>query len=146
MVQTCRMYKTLLILIPLLLIATLAWLLTRPGVPRMNVAAYSAALEAFPGSDNSIAAGVRNFGEVYRDLARDDIGDRIRGLYARRFHFDDTLKTFSDPDALAGYMQTTAAQLQSSQVRIDHVTTDGPDVYVRWTMQFESQALGRPVR
>jgi len=140
------MYKTSLILLLLLLAAMMAWLLTRPGVPRMNAAAYSAALEAFPGSDDSIETGVRHFGEVYRDLARLDTGERIRDLYARRFHFDDTLKTFNDLDALAGYMQTTAAQLQSSEVRIDHVVTDGPDVYVRWTMKFETRARGMPVR
>ncbi len=110
-----------------------------------DLRAYAAAQLEFPGSDAAIDEGVAMFAATFEDLTAEDVGDRMRETYADRFFFNDTLHTFDSPDDLVDYMTRTGEALASSHVEIHHVVRDGADVYVRWTMEFKTRAVGRDV-
>lgn len=140
------MTKFVLLVLLLAIFGLMAYLLTRPAAPRMNGERYQAALQKFPGSGAEIDQGLERFATVYGNLTGPDIGDRITSLYADKFYFDDTLKTFHDSGELADYMELTGSRLATSEVKVKHVIRDGVDVYVRWHMQFETETMGREIR
>ena len=110
-----------------------------------DLRAYAAAQVEFPGSEAAIDDGVAMFAASFEDLTADDVGERMRATYADRFFFNDTLHTFDALDDLVDYMTRTGEALISSHVEIHHVVRDGVDVYLRWTMEFETRAVGRNV-
>lgn len=109
------------------------------------VGPYEQAMIDFPGSENAIASGVEHFKALYFDLTARDLEDKIRAAYADRLFFNDTLHTFDRLDDLAAYMARTGAALSESEVLVHQVLIDGADVYVRWTMEFRTRAMGREV-
>lgn len=138
------MYKLILI-IALLLTAALAWVLTRPPAPKAFAEDYHRALDAHPGSEAEIDAGLERFAAVYADLTHPDIAERVEHLYADPVYFNDSLKTFQSRRPLVDYMKATSDMLDDSSVQIHQVLRDGSDVFVRWNMKFKSSALGREI-
>lgn len=138
------MSKILLIVV-LAAAAALAWLATRPAAPKPFAENYHRALQRYPGSDAAVDQGLERFAQVYADLTHAEIGRRVGSLYADPMYFNDSLKTFTARDALIEYMQTTAEMLEHSEVAIDQVLREGNDVFVRWTMAFETSAMGRSI-
>ncbi len=106
---------------------------------------YEQAMAKFPGSEVGIDAGVARFKETYADLTDPRLADRIRETYADALFFNDTLHTFSRVEELADYMEKTGAGLHESIVEVHQVIADGPDVYLRWTMEFKTRAVGRDI-
>ncbi|MCA1778457.1 MAG: nuclear transport factor 2 family protein [Xanthomonadaceae bacterium] len=125
----------------LIVIAIAVWLFLRPVGNNSYVSKYQAALQQLPGSEIAIGSGLDQFSEVYRDLARRDLGERVQALYAETLYFNDTLVTFRDRGELGDYMATTAARLNASRVTIDQVLRDGHDVFVRWSMHYETGSI-----
>ncbi|MBY6205613.1 nuclear transport factor 2 family protein [Halomonas denitrificans] len=107
--------------------------------------AYRNALDTFPGSTAAIDDGLERFGRTFADLTADDVGERMRELYADRLYFNDTLVTLESSEAVGDYMASTGDKLQVSRVDVDHTLRDGHEVYVRWTMHFETAAFGMKV-
>ncbi len=106
---------------------------------------YEQALERFPGAENGIERGLVAFDEAFGNLADPRVAERMDALYAESIFFNDTLKTFEHRDDLVRYMKKTGASLDSSTVEIQQVLRDGPDVFVRWTMEFHTRAAGRDI-
>ncbi|MDT8408191.1 MAG: nuclear transport factor 2 family protein [Wenzhouxiangellaceae bacterium] len=127
-------------------IAVLVWLFAAPGQARRSTIDYHAALAQFPGSEAGIESGLHGFRRVFSHLTDPAIDQHIRSVYAPTMYFNDALKTYRDHDRLADYMAHTASRLASSSLRVDQVIRDQADVYLRWTMHFESQAAGRSIR
>lgn len=107
--------------------------------------AYQKALDTFPGSTAAIDDGLDRFGRTFADLTADDVEERMRGLYADRLYFNDTLVTLESSAAVGDYMARTGEKLTISRVDIDQALRDGSDVFVRWTMHFETAAWGMKV-
>lgn len=136
----------ILITVAVVLACVGAWVITRPAVPKSLVPGYQDALEQFPGTTESIAQGLKDFETAYQNLADEHLADRVHSLYAENLYFNDTLHTFTTREQLAGYMGATSESLNSSSIRIDQIMQDGGDVWVRWTMHFESSAGGRIIQ
>ena len=109
------------------------------------IEAYEQAMRDFPGSEAAIDAGVARFKAAYADLTDPRLADKIRETYAETLFFNDTLHTFHRLDDLVEYMARTGAGLHESVVKVHHVIRDGADVYVRWTMEFKTRAVGRDI-
>lgn len=106
---------------------------------------YEQALVRFPGSEAAIERGLELFREAFTDLSDPQVAERMQALYAESLFFNDTLKTFDNSQDLVHYMKKTGANLDSSKVEIRQVIRDGPDVFVRWTMEFHTSAAGRDI-
>ena len=106
---------------------------------------YHEALREFPGSTVAIEHGLERFATAFGDLTHRDLDQRMASLYAERIFFNDTIHTFANRQDLVDYMTRTGAGLSESTVDIQQVLQDGPDVFVRWTMEFHTQAMGRSV-
>jgi len=133
--------KWIVLFLLLVAVAIAAWLLLRASAPDSYVPKYKAALRELPGSEIAIDSGLETFGEVYRDLARPDLVERVRELYAEEMYFSDTLVTFRDRGELSDYMNMTAARLKASRVDVDQILRDGRDTFVRWTMHYETGSI-----
>lgn len=106
---------------------------------------YEQALEEFPGSDSAIEIGLQRFTAAFSDLTDPGLADKFRAAYADELFFNDTLHTFRRSEDLVAYMARTGENLSESRVEVRQVVTDGADVYVRWTMEFRTRAVGRDV-
>jgi hypothetical protein len=106
---------------------------------------YEQAMERFPGDVDGIERGLAAFDEAFGNLADPQVAERMRVLYAESIYFNDTLKTFDHRDDLVHYMKETGANLDSSSVEIKQVLRDGPDTFIRWTMEFRTRAAGRDI-
>lgn len=109
------------------------------------VGPYEQALLDFPGSTAAIKAGVERFKTTFSDFTDPQLEDKVRAAYAERFFFNDTLHSFHRLDDLAHYMARTGEAVSSSSVTVHQVVVDDVDVYVRWTMEFRTRAVGRDV-
>ena len=136
----------LFIVIIVAVIAVVAWVATRPAAPQPFAGDYQRALEAHPGSESAIDAGLERFAVVYGNLTHANIGNRVEELYADPVYFNDSLKTFHSRPPLVEYMKATGAMLENSTVEVDQVLRDGNDVFVRWTMEFTASAMGREIK
>jgi hypothetical protein len=114
-------------------------------VPEVDVLSYEQALERFPGDPAGIEPGLSRFRESYADLTSDDLVERMSALYAESMFFNDTLHTFQHRDDLLSYLERTGTSLSESTVEVRQVMSDGPDVFVRWTMSFRTRALGQDI-
>lgn len=110
------------------------------------VGPYEQAMRDFPGSELAIQAGVERFKASYSDLTDPQLEQMIRDTYAERLFFNDTLHSFHQRGDLAEYMRRTGAGLSESSVEVHQVVIDGPDVFVRWTMEFHTRAVRRDIR
>jgi hypothetical protein len=142
--NNAAMLKYILTVVVVLALVAI-WLVTRPPAPKPFAEAYHEALDRFPGSSAAVDAGIDRFAATYADLADDSTGARVRDLYADPLYFNDSLKTFRNRDALADYMQATSDMLADSGVTIDQILRDGSDVFVRWTMEFRTETMGRSI-
>jgi hypothetical protein len=115
-------------------------------VPNGVIDSYEQALERFAGDVAGIDVGLARFRESYADLTNDRIGDRMAELYAAEMFFNDTLHTFQTRAELVDYMSRTGSSLSESRIEVRQVMSDGPDVFVRWTMSFHTRALGQDIR
>ncbi len=115
------------------------------GIMESPIDEYEAALQRFAGSESAIDLGLSRFAESYADLTSPDLSDRMAALYAESMFFNDTLHSFHDRSGLVDYMARTGAGLKESRVEIRQVMRDGPDVFVRWTMEFRTRAAGRDI-
>lgn len=113
--------------------------------PLIDIAGYEEALVRFPGSMDAIDEGVARFQSTFEDLTDPNVGSRFQQTYAETFFFNDTLHTISERAALVDYMARTGAALGESHVIVHQVIRDDADVYVRWTMEFKTEAAGRDI-
>ncbi|MGY6554445.1 MAG: nuclear transport factor 2 family protein [Wenzhouxiangella sp.] len=109
------------------------------------VGPYEQALQDFPGSTAALAAGIERFKTTFSDFTDPQLEAKIRATYAERLFFNDTLHSFHRLDDLADYMARTGEAVSASRVTVHQVVTDGVDVYVRWSMEFRTRAVGRDV-
>ncbi len=107
--------------------------------------AYEQALERFPGQTSAIDEGIASFSAGYGDLTHEALGDRVRGLYAPELYFNDTIHSFDNRDDLVDYLVRTGEALSESRVEVRQVIRDGPDVFLRWSMEFRSRAAGKDI-
>lgn len=111
----------------------------------IDVDGYQQAMADFPGSTDAIDTGLERFQSTFHDLTAPDIADRFRDTYAETLFFNDTLHTIDRLDDLAEYMAKTGAGLSESTVDVQQIVRDGPDVFIRWTMEFKTRAAGRKI-
>jgi hypothetical protein len=134
--------KILLLVLLTVMVGAIAWLATRPAVPKSYGESYREALRTWPGSELAIDAGLERFRSAYADLSSPRTEANIRSLYAENIYFHDTLQQFDQNTALAAYMGSMAQSIESSSVRVDQIVRDGSDVFLRWTMRFVSRTAG----
>jgi len=113
--------------------------------PLIDIEGYEQALERFPGSLVAVDKGVARFQSTFEDLTAPDVGPRFQQTYAETFFFNDTLHTIENRAALVDYMARTGAGLAESEVIVHQVIRDQADVYVRWTMEFKTEAAGHDI-
>ncbi len=106
---------------------------------------YLNALERLSGSTEALDDGVSAFSRAYADLTDPNLGELMTALYAEDIFFNDTVHTFTDRQNLVDYLTRTGAGLHESQVEIHQVLIDQADVFVRWTMEFKTRAVGRDI-
>ena len=85
------------------------------------------------------------FGLVFKDFKHGATEANIRQIYADRFYFNDTIKSFNDLDDLVHYMVHTADKVQATTVTIDDVVKSDEDYYIRWTMNIQMEVMGRTI-
>ncbi|MEM7054197.1 MAG: nuclear transport factor 2 family protein [Pseudomonadota bacterium] len=103
---------------------------------------YQAALMLHNGSERGIEHGLDLFKRTYANLADTETSNKVSQLYANQLYFNDTIKTIRSREELTDYMEKTSNKVQTSYVEVDQVIRDGADVFLRWTMHFESSAYG----
>lgn len=86
------------------------------------------------------------FLDLYRDITRADVAERVRAVYAESLYFSDTLKTLHDHHALAAYLAETAERVDFNRVSFQRIVRDGGDYYVRWSMETGFRLFGRRIR
>ena len=100
-----------------------------------------------PAHDDSAArAELIAFIELFENIKRDYVADRVREIYADAIYFNDTLKTIYDNNALADYLDETAKRIDYNRVDIHQVLFDGSNYYLRWSMETGFSLFGRSVR
>lgn len=136
------MLRTLIILaiVFALLLAAWLWWASPTGEPDMD--AYHDALDTLSGSTEAIDTGLARFEAAFEDLTAPDAEAAVQAVYADRVHFNDTLITLESGAEVAAYMGETGKRVSNCRVIVEHALRDGPDVFVRWTMHFESKAYG----
>ena len=98
-------------------------------------------------SENTEENGrLADFIDLYRDIRRADVAERVRAVYAESLYFSDTLKTFRDHHALAAYLAETADRVDFNRVSFHRILRDGNDYYVRWSMETGFRLFGRRIR
>lgn len=112
---------------------------------KQTVEAYHQALEDLSGSDAAADRGVAAFRQIFSDLTRDDLAERIGELYAEDIYFNDTVHVFHKRWELVDYMARTGQQLEHNSIDVHKVIRDGSDVYLRWEMTFITRAAGKRV-
>jgi hypothetical protein len=138
-------------LLKLMMLMTVAGLVAVGCLARGNtvnmpeVDEYEQALQRFAGTPEGIERGVENFAESYRDLTCEDLEARMTALYAETLFFNDTLHSFHRRQDLVDYLTKTGSALKQSDVEIRQVLRDGPDVFVRWSMDFRTRVAGRDI-
>ena len=70
----------------------------------------------------------------------------LRDLYAEELYFNDTLVTLNTLDELVDYMAKTAENTKSSTVEIVDIAKSDTDYYLRWVMEIEFEARGKPIK
>lgn len=103
---------------------------------------YHAALKLHAGTETGIDLGLAFFKQTYANLADAATAEKVSRLYAPDLYFNDTVTTIRSREELTDYMDKTSKKVKTSRVNIDQVIRDGVDVFVRWTMHFESSAYG----
>ncbi|MDT8438738.1 MAG: nuclear transport factor 2 family protein [Wenzhouxiangellaceae bacterium] len=138
-----KLLVVVLVVLVMMLGGALGWLLTRPAVPKPVIDEYHAALERLPGSEAGIEVGLERFRSAFSNLADPALGERVATLYGDPLYFNDTLHTIVTRDKLVDYMTATSRSLDFSQVEVEQVMQSGADVWVRWTMHFQSAVGSR---
>ncbi len=111
----------------------------------LNANLYHQSLEQLEGDRTRVNLGIARFTHAFEDLTAADLEQRLTDLYADVVFFNDTIHTFHRRDDLITYLLGTGAALEHSHVEIDQVIQDGGDVFVRWTMDFQTRAAGRSI-
>lgn len=86
------------------------------------------------------------FIDLFRDIKRADVAERVRAVYAESLYFSDTLKVFHDHHALATYLEETADRVEFNHVTFHRVIRDDGDYYLRWSMETGFRLFGRQIR
>ncbi len=110
-----------------------------------DLARYEQAMREFSGHGDGIEIGLARFAKAYADLTDPGLEALISELYAERLFFNDTLHSFDNRANLVQYMTKTGASLSHSEIEIQQVLREGNDVFVRWTMEFRTRAVGRDI-
>lgn len=132
----------LLLLILIVAAVLLVVLITRPvSGPNQRFVAYQEVVERLredhpegPSPDVR-AAAMERFSGLWSSLTEESVGRFAREVYAPEVWFNDTVKTLEGHDAVADYLLDTARKVGSCTVQIDQVMEEGPDSFVRWTME-----------
>ena len=103
---------------------------------------YQTALQQFAGSETGVDQGLDFFKQTYANLADENTASHVNQLYAEELYFNDTVTTLRTRAELTDYMDKTSKKVNTSKVEVQQVLRDGVDVFVRWTMHFESSAYG----
>jgi limonene-1,2-epoxide hydrolase len=110
-----------------------------------NAHLYQLSLEKIEGDRTHVDLGVSRFTHAFEDLTAPDLEQRLIALYADELFFNDTIHTFHRREDLLAYLVKTGAALKHSHIEIEQVISDGADVFVRWTMDFQTRAAGRDI-
>lgn len=99
--------------------------------------------------DTPISSSVENpeqkFLKLFGDFKQGAKSDIIRDLYAEKFYFNDTFKTFTNINDLVAYMHETADNVTVTTVEILDISKSESDYYLRWVMHMKFTAKGRAV-
>lgn len=87
----------------------------------------------------------KHFSIVFEDFHKDAKANKIREVYADRFYFNDTFKTFRSIGELIPYMEETAENVKTTTVEILDVSRSQTDYYLRWKMVMDFSAKGRDI-
>lgn len=101
-------------------------------------------LKTIPTTADHSAAG-EHFGQLFTNFHEDAREEVIRQVYADKFYFNDTFKTFTSIDELIPYMEETAENVKTTTVEILDVSKSDSDYYLRWSMTMEFTAKGRMI-
>jgi len=106
---------------------------------------YEQALVEFAGSPLAISQGIEAFKAAYADLTSGQLEKQMAALYAPTIYFNDTIHTFETRDELVDYLIRTSSRITESRVEVRQTLRQDNDVFLRWTMEFRSRAMGRDV-
>lgn len=134
-----------MIVVCLLTAGTAACAANGPDMDAQTTSSYHEALATHEGSTDAIDSGVQAFSATFADLKISDFSERIEELYAETFYFNDTIHMFDRRRELVDYLERTAKGLNESRVEIHQILTDGPDVFVRWSMKFTTRVAGKNI-
>lgn len=96
-----------------------------------------------PGSADELAA-LQRFRRFFADFAPDRVQRLLAETYAPQLYFNDTLKTLHDRDALARYLEDSAAAVASCAVAVrDAISNREGDYYLRWHMRIRFRKFAR---
>lgn len=110
-----------------------------------RVNSYFETIQSIPSTENSSSVKEK-FEIVFKDFKNGATEEKIRGLYADEFYFNDTFKTFSNIEELIPYMEETAKNVEVTTVDILDVVKGDDDYYLRWSMTMEFTAKGSKVK
>jgi hypothetical protein len=131
--QPCQMYRSLAITAFLLALATLSG--CRGERPDFT-SDYRTALAERPGHIAE-EAWVARFVDAYGAFKGEDLGERLKQVYAEEPYFNDTLRTVRARSELISYLEHTAQRLDSMALTMMSTHIEGADVYLRWQMHTE---------
>jgi hypothetical protein len=86
-----------------------------------------------PGSPEE-AAAVARFEAFISDLSTATVKANIRGVYAPKLYFNDTLKTMRDVDALEKYFLSSDDAMSAYALQVEQTVSTPEGVFVRWRM------------
>ncbi len=100
--------------------------------------------DAHPGE---LAAAVDRIRRYFGDMTPQSVTELTDHVYAEDAYLNDTLHDARGLPAIKAYFLRTIGNAKAVRVRIVDVTVSGPEVYTRWEMTIEADALagGRPV-
>ena len=114
-----------------------------PDMDHSDIDTYTSVAGSKPVSigGGPVADGLQRWNSLISDFSRESMSGQVATVYADEFFFNDTLKTFTEPEALERYFLETADALVFGKVEFQDVAISGDDVYVRWRMTYQSKKL-----
>lgn len=88
-------------------------------------------------------AGIERWKQLLSDFSVENLKGKVGAVYADETFFNDTLKTLRTAEAIEEYLIETAEMLNYGRVSYDDVAISGDDVYIRWTMVYQSKTLSK---
>ncbi len=114
------------------------------SMKNQRVDEFLTTIETIPAS-KPVANPKEKFLSLFGDFKKGTTEEVINQLYAEKFYFNDTFKTFQSREELSVYLKETASMVELTTVDILDVSKSETDYYLRWVMHMKFTAKGREV-